>query len=92
MSADDLKFKHSFSCIMSGTSDSGKTSFCIRLPLRRGRSCLKKFHILRGRTGEFWWGGGGSDESTLVILDDLLNEVYRSKCVTCLREAAITEI
>ena len=27
---DDLKFKHSFSCVLNGPSGSGKTSFCIR--------------------------------------------------------------
>jgi len=26
----NLKFKHSFSCLLSGPSESGKTSFCIR--------------------------------------------------------------
>ena len=28
--SDDLKFKHPFSCIVSGPSGSGKSSFCIR--------------------------------------------------------------
>ena len=31
MSDDDLKFKHAFSCIVSGPGGSGITSFCIRL-------------------------------------------------------------
>jgi len=31
MADDDLKFRHPFSCIVSGPSKSGKTSFCIRL-------------------------------------------------------------
>jgi len=28
---DDLKFKHPFTCIISGPSGSGKSSFCVRL-------------------------------------------------------------
>jgi len=28
--SDDLKLKHPFSCILSGPSGSGKSSFCIR--------------------------------------------------------------
>ena len=31
MGDDDLKFKHSFSCIVSDPSKSGKTSFSVRL-------------------------------------------------------------
>jgi len=28
--SDDLKFQHPFTCILNGTSGSGKSSFCIR--------------------------------------------------------------
>jgi len=28
--SDDLKFKHNFTCIISGPSGSGKSSFCVR--------------------------------------------------------------
>ena len=28
--SDDLKFKHPFTCIISGPSGSGKSSFCVR--------------------------------------------------------------
>jgi len=28
--SDDLKFKHQFTCILSGPSSSGKSSFCVR--------------------------------------------------------------
>jgi len=31
MDDDDLEYKHAFSCLVSGSSKSGKTSFCIRL-------------------------------------------------------------
>ena len=29
--SEDLRFKHPFTCIISGTSGSGKSSFCIKL-------------------------------------------------------------
>jgi len=36
--------------------------------------------------------GSANGESNLVILDDLLTDVYSNKCVNCLREVAITGI
>ena len=97
--SDDFKFKHRFSCIVSGNSGSGKTPFCIRL--------LKKLDALftkREFGGGIIWCysektavpdrqqlpckhlkyhegvpeniGGDSDKPCLVILDDLLIDVY----------------
>jgi len=42
MSDDDLKFKHPFSCIVSGLSKSGKTSFRIRLLQNIDALCSKR--------------------------------------------------
>jgi len=98
MSDDDLKFKHPFSCIVSGPSVSGKTSFFLRLLQNFDAFCTE-----RGFGGGIIWcysektavptrqqlpsnttyhkgvpenfdGDGG--KSCLVILDNLLNDVY----------------
>jgi len=38
------------------------------------------------------FGGAGGDRPRLVILDDLLNDVYSKQVCDCFRDAAITEI
>jgi len=39
--ADDIKFKHPFSCIVSGPSGSGKSSFTLRLVQRLDSLCTE---------------------------------------------------
>ena len=93
----DLKFKNPFSCIVSGPSKSGKTSFCIRLLQNIDVLCnerefgggiiwcyIEKTAIpesqqlpsntafQEGVTKNF----GSCGKPRLVILDDLLNDVY----------------
>ena len=95
---DDLKFRHPFSCIVSGPSGSGKSSFVIRFlqnlrhlctePSFGGgivwcydeKSAVPSHHKLttnvrynEGVTEDF---GSANGEPCLVILDDLLTDVY----------------
>ena len=95
---DDLKFKHPFSCIVSGTSGSGKTSFCICFLQILNASCIER--AFDG--GTIWcyseknavssrqqlptnitYNKGVAENFSnargkpcLVILHDLLNDVY----------------
>ena len=50
---EDLRFKHPFTCIISGPSGSGKSSFCIKL--------LQNLESLSTETrfdgGILWWYG-----------------------------------
>ena len=39
--SDDLRFKHTFNCIITGPSGSGKSSFCIKL-LQNSNRCLPR--------------------------------------------------
>jgi len=48
---DDLKFKHPFSCLLSGTRGSGKTSFCIRFLLNLKSLCS----VPDFSGGIVWW-------------------------------------
>jgi len=95
---DDLKFRHPFSCIVSGPSGSGKSSFCIcflqnldalcterkfgggivwcygeksAVPSRQQLPVNIKFN--EGIPEDF---GNANGEPCLVILHDLLNDVY----------------
>jgi len=97
--SDDLKLKHPFTCIVSGPSGSGRTSFCIcllqkldalcterkfggciiscyskktALPSRQQLPAKKTYH--EDIPDNF--GGGGGGKPCLVILDDLLKDVY----------------
>jgi ABC-type dipeptide/oligopeptide/nickel transport system ATPase subunit len=38
---EDLKFRHPFSCLVSGISGSGKTSFCIQLLQKLDSLCIE---------------------------------------------------
>jgi len=43
--SDDLKFKHPFTCIISGPSGSGKSSFCVRFLQNLDALCTERdFH------------------------------------------------
>jgi len=113
MSDDDLKYKHSFSCIVSGPSGSGKTSFCIRLLENLDSLCnerefgggivwcysektaLPKRRLLPSNTTYHEgvpenFGGGG--KPCLVILDDLLDDVYSKKVCDMFTRGSITEL
>jgi len=93
---DDLKFKHQFSCIVSGPSCSGKTSFVRRFLENFRNHCTEpKFagwvvwcygkkravlshlpiniRIHEGVPEDF---GITNGEPSLVILDDLLTDLY----------------
>jgi len=39
---DDLKFKHPFTCIISGPSDSGKSSFYVRFLHNHDALCTER--------------------------------------------------
>jgi len=39
---DDLKFRYPFSCIVSGISGSGKSTFCIRFPQKLDALCTAR--------------------------------------------------
>jgi len=41
---DDLKFRHPFLCIVSGTSCSGKTLFCIRFRQKIDYLCTERIY------------------------------------------------
>jgi hypothetical protein len=86
----DLRFKHPFACIIAGPSGSGK-SFCIKLlqnqeSLYRTLFRLRPSVVLRllfvsGQRIQFHEGVPENFENVgsrphLIILDDLLNEVY----------------
>jgi len=98
--SDDLKFKHPFTCILSGPSSSGKSSFCIRFLQNLDALCTerdfdggviwcysektavpsptilpkkKNIRFNEGVPADF---DNARDRPCLVILDDLLNDVY----------------
>ena len=56
---DDLKFKHPFSCIVRGTTISGKSSFCIRIIQEIQTLCTE-----REIGGRIMWSDG---EKTSVL-------------------------
>jgi len=93
---DDLKFNHPFSCIVSGPSVSGKTSFVRRFLLNHCYICTEPYfyggvvwcfgeksavpshlsaniRIHEGVPEDF---GCAKSEPSLVILDNLLTDVY----------------
>jgi len=51
--SDNLKFKHPFSCIVSGPSGSGKSSFCIRFLQNLDALCTER----NFDGGVIWWYG-----------------------------------
>jgi len=96
--SNNLKFRHPFSCIVTGPSGSGNVSFCIRflqnleylctegifaggiLWCYGEKSAVASGHQLpanvRFNEGVPVYFGSGNGEPCLVILDDLLNDVY----------------
>jgi len=98
--ADDVRFKHPFTCILSGPSGSGKSSFTLRLLQHLDSLCIKpnfsggiiwcyseKSAVPRQqltslhKNVSFHEGvpqnfGDDHGRTWLIILDDLLNEVY----------------
>jgi len=112
--SDDLKFKHPFTCILSGPSGSGKSSFCIRFLQNLDALCTerdsdggvmwcysektavpsptvlpkKNIRFNEGVPADF---DNARGRPCLVILDDLLNDVYSKQVCACSRKAAITE-
>ena len=101
---DDLKFKHPFTCIISGQSGYGKSSFCVRLLQNLDALCTERdfdggviwcysgktavpspselpkkcnVHFKEGVPTDFFENARGTP--CLVILDDLLNDVYYKK-------------
>jgi len=96
--SDDLKFRHPFSCIVSGPSGSGKSSFVLRFHQNLDYICTEptfaggivwcygeksavpsrpqlpaNFRYNEGVPEDFSSANG---EPCLVILDDLLSDVY----------------
>ena len=98
--SDDVRFKHPFTCILSGPSGSGKSSFCIKflrnlrslcterkfeggiiwcyseksaVPKRQLSALRKKIRYREGVPNNFTNARG---RPCLIILDDLLNDVY----------------
>jgi len=95
-----LRFKHPFTCIVSGPTGSGKTSFCLKLLQNLEPLCTElKFKggiiwcyseataVPReklsklGRSIQYQEGlpenfGNAQGEPSLVILNDLLNQIY----------------
>ena len=97
--SDDLKFKHPFTCIISGPSGSGKSSFCVHFLQNLAALCTERdfnggmiwcysertavpsptdlpkrdVHCNEGVPTDFKIARG---RPCLVILDDLLNDVY----------------
>jgi hypothetical protein len=101
--ADDVKFKHPFTCIISGPTGSGKSCFCVRFLQNLARLCTepnfdgdivwcyseksavptdklaqlgKRVRIHEGLPTTF---GNPQGRTGLIILDDLLNEVYSTQ-------------
>jgi ABC-type lipoprotein export system ATPase subunit len=99
MSAD-LRFKHPFTCILSGSTGSNKSTFCIKLlqnldtpcteqnfdggivwcyiertsvPSQQLASLKKNIKFHEGVPANF---DNAQGRPTIIILDDLLNEVY----------------
>ena len=115
--AVDLRFKHPFTCIMSGPTGSGKLSFTLRLLLHLDSLCTepnfsggivwcyseksavprRQLASLHKDVVSFHEGvpqnfGNDRGKPCLIILDDLLNEVYSKDYVTCLRRVVIIGI
>ena len=104
--SDDLKYRHPFSCIVSGPKGSGKTSFVKRFLQNLSHLCTEPIFdggIVRcygkksaapshlpayvtfneGLPEDF---GSATGEPSLVIIDDLLNDVYSKQvCELCTR-------
>jgi ABC-type dipeptide/oligopeptide/nickel transport system ATPase subunit len=101
---DDLKFKHPFTCIISGPTGSGKTSFCVKFLLNLDSLCTEtnfdgginwcyseekavpsqQLASLKQSNIKYHEGvpdeiGGAYGRPSLLILDDLLNQVYSKK-------------
>jgi len=98
--ADDIRFKHPFTCIVSGSSGSGKSSVTLRLLQHLDSLCTEpnfsgriiwcyseKSAVPRDKLTSLhknvWFHEGvpqnfGDDHGRpcLIILDELLNEVY----------------
>jgi len=98
--ADDIRFKHPFTCIVSGPSGSGKSSFTLRLLQHLDALCTEpnfsggiiwfyseKSPVPRDKLtslhknvsfheGVPQYFGDDHGRPCLIILDDLLNEVY----------------
>jgi len=100
--ADDIKFKHPFTCIVSGPSGSGKSSFTLRFLQHLDSLCtepdfsggtiwcysekasvprqqlasLPNKDVIRYHEGVPQGFGNAHGKPCLIILDDLLNEVY----------------
>ena len=100
----DVRFKNSFTCVISGPNDSGKSSFCIELlhnlellctvpicdgdivVLRREERCPPRnsWPLPTLEKGKFDDGvpenlRNAGSRPCIIILDDLLNEVYSKK-------------
>ena len=112
--SDDLKFSHLFSCIVSGPSVSGKSSFVIRFFQNLHYLCTEPTFAV----GIVWWYGeksavpsphqlpanvrfnegvpedfgSANGEPCLVILDDLLNDVYSKQVYELFTRGAFTGI
>jgi ABC-type dipeptide/oligopeptide/nickel transport system ATPase subunit len=102
---DDLKFKHPFTCIVSGPTGSGKTSFCIKYlqnldsfstetDFNGGitwcyskKTAVPSLQLASLRTKIKYHEGVPEEKEiddaygrpSLLILDDLLNQVYSSQ-------------
>jgi len=95
--AVDLKFKHPFTCIVSGPTGSGMSSFTLRLMQHLDSLCMESSGIIccySDKTAvpqrelaslhkdvNFYEGvpqnsGNDHGKPCLIILDELLNEVY----------------
>jgi len=108
--SDDFKFKHPFTCIISGPSRSGKSSFCVRFLQNLDALCTERdfdggviwcyskktavpsqtelpkksdVHFNEGVPTDFENAGG---RPCLVILDDLLNDVYSKQVCDLFRK------
>jgi hypothetical protein len=96
----DLKFKHPFTCIISGPTGSGKSTFSIQflkhidllctepnfdggiiwcysektaVPTKQLSELKKNIQFQEGLSDNF---GNPNGKPSLIILDDLLNQVY----------------
>jgi ABC-type dipeptide/oligopeptide/nickel transport system ATPase subunit len=101
--ADDIKFKHPFTCIISGPTGSGKSSFCVRFLQNLDGLCTelnfdgeivccyseksavptdqlarlgKSVRIHEGLPTSI---SNPQGRPSLIIFDDLLNEVYSTQ-------------